>query len=130
MANERADLGIGTSEQHLFFILCVIRITNITDRRSYIGQISLFNSKNVNPQPESGSVAKDVMGVIQEVRTIDDKTAVYCCLLWDQGLLECARPSSTDKTCDAQQESVLELRLMSAWRTFLRSRRLHLVSEL
>eukprot|EP00983_Pelagomonas_calceolata_P039238 1137091-Pelagomonas_calceolata.AAC.2 len=36
------------------------------DRRSTIGPNSLFNLKGVNPHPESGSVAKDVMGKIQE----------------------------------------------------------------
>eukprot|EP00983_Pelagomonas_calceolata_P008748 285611-Pelagomonas_calceolata.AAC.1 len=60
--------------------------------------------------------------LVHEVRTIDDVSAVYSSLLWDQGLYECARPSSAGKRCDVQQDSVLELRLMSAWRTFLRSR--------
>eukprot|EP00983_Pelagomonas_calceolata_P063870 1147898-Pelagomonas_calceolata.AAC.2 len=41
---ERADLGIGMSEQHMFFIFCVIRITDITDRRSTIGP-SLLHHK-------------------------------------------------------------------------------------
>eukprot|EP00983_Pelagomonas_calceolata_P047652 1140741-Pelagomonas_calceolata.AAC.1 len=45
--------------------LHVIRITDITDRRSTIGPSSLFNSESVYPQPESGSVAKDMMGKIQ-----------------------------------------------------------------
>eukprot|EP00983_Pelagomonas_calceolata_P003854 125090-Pelagomonas_calceolata.AAC.1 len=66
--------------------LYVIRITNITARRSTIGPDGLFNLKGVNPQPESGSVAKDVMGKIQELSTTDDMSAVCCCLLWDQGL--------------------------------------------
>eukprot|EP00983_Pelagomonas_calceolata_P003452 112747-Pelagomonas_calceolata.AAC.1 len=34
---ERADMGIRASEQHMFSILYVIRITDITDRRSTIG---------------------------------------------------------------------------------------------
>eukprot|EP00983_Pelagomonas_calceolata_P044797 1139457-Pelagomonas_calceolata.AAC.5 len=38
---------------------------NITDWRSTFGPSSLFNSKSVNSQPESGSVAKNVMGKIQ-----------------------------------------------------------------
>eukprot|EP00983_Pelagomonas_calceolata_P007356 240160-Pelagomonas_calceolata.AAC.1 len=42
----------------------IIRITDITDRRSTIGPSSLFNLKIVNPQPESGSVAEDMMGKI------------------------------------------------------------------
>eukprot|EP00983_Pelagomonas_calceolata_P015244 484197-Pelagomonas_calceolata.AAC.1 len=42
---ERADLGIGRSEELMF--------------------IFLFNLTTVNPQPESGSVAKNVMGKIQ-----------------------------------------------------------------
>eukprot|EP00983_Pelagomonas_calceolata_P049812 1141676-Pelagomonas_calceolata.AAC.1 len=54
LLTERADLGIGISEQHI-----------ITDRRSTIGPNSLFNLKSVNLQPESGSVAKNVMGKIQ-----------------------------------------------------------------
>eukprot|EP00983_Pelagomonas_calceolata_P074707 1152660-Pelagomonas_calceolata.AAC.1 len=83
---ERADLEIETSEQHKFFILYAIGITKMTDRRSTIGPNSLSNSKSVNPQPESSSVAKDVMGKIQEVPTIDVKPAVYYCLHWDQGL--------------------------------------------
>eukprot|EP00983_Pelagomonas_calceolata_P016135 510756-Pelagomonas_calceolata.AAC.1 len=62
---ERADLGIGASEQHMFFILYLIRITDITDRRSTIGSSRPFNSESVYPQPESGSVAKDMMGKIQ-----------------------------------------------------------------
>eukprot|EP00983_Pelagomonas_calceolata_P039015 1137007-Pelagomonas_calceolata.AAC.1 len=49
----------------MFFILYVIRITDITDRRSSIGPSSLFNSESVYPQPESGSVAKDMVGKIQ-----------------------------------------------------------------
>eukprot|EP00983_Pelagomonas_calceolata_P115206 1160172-Pelagomonas_calceolata.AAC.10 len=65
LLTERADLGIGASEQHMFFILNVIRIINNTDWRSTIGLNSLFNSKSVNPQPESGSVAKDMIGKIQ-----------------------------------------------------------------
>eukprot|EP00983_Pelagomonas_calceolata_P037721 1136475-Pelagomonas_calceolata.AAC.1 len=73
---------------------------------------------SVNPQPESDNVAKDMVGKIQihEVRTIDDMSAVYCCLLWDQGLSECARPSSADKRYDVQQESGLDQRLTSAWK--------------
>eukprot|EP00983_Pelagomonas_calceolata_P049284 1141441-Pelagomonas_calceolata.AAC.5 len=39
--------------------------SDITDRRSTIGPNSLFNSKSVNSQPESGNVAKDMMGKIQ-----------------------------------------------------------------
>eukprot|EP00983_Pelagomonas_calceolata_P043626 1138983-Pelagomonas_calceolata.AAC.2 len=70
----------------MFFILYVINITDITDLRYYWTYYSMFNLKSENPQPESGSVAKNVMGKIQEVRTIDDMSAVYCCLLWDQGL--------------------------------------------
>eukprot|EP00983_Pelagomonas_calceolata_P005543 181056-Pelagomonas_calceolata.AAC.1 len=62
---KRADLGIGTSEQHMFFILYV-SITDITDWRSAIGRNCLFNSKSVYTQPESGSVAKDAMGKIQQ----------------------------------------------------------------
>eukprot|EP00983_Pelagomonas_calceolata_P067858 1149659-Pelagomonas_calceolata.AAC.1 len=31
---EMADMGIGTTEKHMFFILYVIRITGITDWRS------------------------------------------------------------------------------------------------
>eukprot|EP00983_Pelagomonas_calceolata_P020425 644178-Pelagomonas_calceolata.AAC.1 len=58
---ERADLGIGTPEQHMLFILYVIGITNITDRRSTIGPSSLFNSESLYPQPESGSVAKNAV---------------------------------------------------------------------
>eukprot|EP00983_Pelagomonas_calceolata_P039965 1137404-Pelagomonas_calceolata.AAC.1 len=104
-------------------------MTDITDRRRTLGSNSLFNFEEWNLQPESGNVAKDMMGKIQEVRTIDDMSATYCCLLWDQEF-ECARPSSAVKRCDVQQESVLELRLMSAWRTFLRSILLHLLSEL
>eukprot|EP00983_Pelagomonas_calceolata_P061698 1146935-Pelagomonas_calceolata.AAC.3 len=61
--------------------------------------------------------------VILGERTIDGKSAVNCCLLWDQGLSKCARPSYADNRCDVQQESVLELRLMPAWRTSLRSRK-------
>eukprot|EP00983_Pelagomonas_calceolata_P028021 879027-Pelagomonas_calceolata.AAC.1 len=61
----RADLEVGTSEQHMFFILYLIGITDITDRRNTIGTNSLFNSKSVYSQPESGSVAKNVMGKIQ-----------------------------------------------------------------
>eukprot|EP00983_Pelagomonas_calceolata_P045373 1139705-Pelagomonas_calceolata.AAC.1 len=48
-----------------------------------------------------------------EVRSIGDMSAVNCCLLCDQGLSKYARPSSADKSCDVQKESVLELRLMS-----------------
>eukprot|EP00983_Pelagomonas_calceolata_P057609 1145147-Pelagomonas_calceolata.AAC.1 len=62
---ERADLGIGTSEQHMFFILYVIRITDITDWRSTIGPNSLFSVKSVTPQPESRCVAKNMMGKVQ-----------------------------------------------------------------
>eukprot|EP00983_Pelagomonas_calceolata_P043528 1138942-Pelagomonas_calceolata.AAC.7 len=58
---ERADLGIGTSEQHMFSILYVIRIT---DWRSIFGPNSLLHSKSVSSQPESGNVAKDMMGKI------------------------------------------------------------------
>eukprot|EP00983_Pelagomonas_calceolata_P080377 1155119-Pelagomonas_calceolata.AAC.1 len=60
----------------------------ITDWRNTKGPNSLLNSKSVYPQPKSGSVAKKEMGKIQahEVHTIDDKSAVKCCLLWDQGL--------------------------------------------
>eukprot|EP00983_Pelagomonas_calceolata_P038502 1136809-Pelagomonas_calceolata.AAC.11 len=119
---ERADLGIGTTEQHMCFILYVIGITDITDRRNTIGLNSLFNLKSVYPLSESGSVVKNVMEKIQEARTIDDMLAIYCCLLWDQGLSECARPSSTDKRCDIQQESVLEPRLMSPWSTCWRKK--------
>jgi len=43
----------------------IIRITDITDRRSTIGPSSPFNSESVYPQPESGSVANDMMGKIQ-----------------------------------------------------------------
>eukprot|EP00983_Pelagomonas_calceolata_P048204 1140957-Pelagomonas_calceolata.AAC.1 len=43
----------------------VTRITYITDWRSIIGPNSLFNSKSVNSQPESGNVLKDMMGKIQ-----------------------------------------------------------------
>eukprot|EP00983_Pelagomonas_calceolata_P006500 214059-Pelagomonas_calceolata.AAC.1 len=49
----------------MFFILYVIRITDITDGRNTIGPNSLFNSKSVYPQPESGSFAKNVMRKIQ-----------------------------------------------------------------
>eukprot|EP00983_Pelagomonas_calceolata_P115606 1160217-Pelagomonas_calceolata.AAC.25 len=49
----------------MFFILYVIKITDITDRRSTIGPNRLFNAKSMYPQPESGSVAKNVMGKIQ-----------------------------------------------------------------
>eukprot|EP00983_Pelagomonas_calceolata_P042676 1138602-Pelagomonas_calceolata.AAC.1 len=56
---ERADLGIGTSEQHMFFILHVIRITDITDRRSCIGPSSLFNSESLrNPNRNNNVTAK------------------------------------------------------------------------
>eukprot|EP00983_Pelagomonas_calceolata_P031551 989636-Pelagomonas_calceolata.AAC.1 len=74
---ERADLGIGASEQHI--------ITDITDRRrSTIGSISLFNSESVYPQRESDSVAKDMMGKIQGERTIDGQslTVAYS---WTRG---------------------------------------------
>eukprot|EP00983_Pelagomonas_calceolata_P080316 1155101-Pelagomonas_calceolata.AAC.1 len=40
-------------------------ITDITARRSLIRPDSLFNLKSVNPQPGSGSVAKDMTGKIQ-----------------------------------------------------------------
>eukprot|EP00983_Pelagomonas_calceolata_P041099 1137901-Pelagomonas_calceolata.AAC.3 len=60
--------------------------TDIIDRRSTIGPSSLFNSESVYVQPESGSVAKDMMGKIQGERAIDDMSAAYCCLLWDQEL--------------------------------------------
>eukprot|EP00983_Pelagomonas_calceolata_P072796 1151884-Pelagomonas_calceolata.AAC.1 len=76
LLTERADLGNGTSELHMVFILYVIRITGL---KSIIGPNSLFKSK-------------------------------------------CARPSSAYKRFYVQQESVLELRLMSAWRIVLRSR--------
>eukprot|EP00983_Pelagomonas_calceolata_P109584 1159570-Pelagomonas_calceolata.AAC.7 len=68
------------------------------------------NSKSVNPQPASGSVAKNVTGKIQvhEVCTIDDMSAVYSGIRgWSQAIIgslirsECARPSSADKRCDA-----------------------------
>eukprot|EP00983_Pelagomonas_calceolata_P019062 599055-Pelagomonas_calceolata.AAC.1 len=49
----------------MFFILYAIGITYITDRRNTIGPNSLFNLKSMYPQPESGSVAKNVMGKIQ-----------------------------------------------------------------
>eukprot|EP00983_Pelagomonas_calceolata_P076906 1153629-Pelagomonas_calceolata.AAC.1 len=39
---ERADLGIGTSEQHMFFILYVIGITDNTDRRNAMDQIASY----------------------------------------------------------------------------------------
>eukprot|EP00983_Pelagomonas_calceolata_P066402 1149016-Pelagomonas_calceolata.AAC.1 len=50
----------------------VIRITDTTDWRSNIGPNSLFNSKSESPQPESGSVAKDMMdatGFTKMIRT-------------------------------------------------------------
>eukprot|EP00983_Pelagomonas_calceolata_P028317 887831-Pelagomonas_calceolata.AAC.1 len=56
-------MGIGITKQHILFILCVIRITDITDRRSTIGPNSLFKLKSVNSQPESGSVAKGMIQV-------------------------------------------------------------------
>eukprot|EP00983_Pelagomonas_calceolata_P067234 1149407-Pelagomonas_calceolata.AAC.4 len=40
-------------------------ITDITDRRSTIGPSRSFNSESVYPQPESGNVAKEVMGKFQ-----------------------------------------------------------------
>eukprot|EP00983_Pelagomonas_calceolata_P070187 1150685-Pelagomonas_calceolata.AAC.1 len=43
LLTERVDLGIGTSEQHMRFILYCIGITDITDRKSIIGPIGLFN---------------------------------------------------------------------------------------
>eukprot|EP00983_Pelagomonas_calceolata_P009892 320127-Pelagomonas_calceolata.AAC.1 len=43
----------------------IIGITDITDRRNTIGPNSLFNSKSMNSQPESGNVAMDMMGKIQ-----------------------------------------------------------------
>eukprot|EP00983_Pelagomonas_calceolata_P062858 1147468-Pelagomonas_calceolata.AAC.2 len=49
----------------MFYILYAIRITGITDWRKTIGPNSLFNSKNVDSQPESGNVAKDMTGKIQ-----------------------------------------------------------------
>eukprot|EP00983_Pelagomonas_calceolata_P051759 1142554-Pelagomonas_calceolata.AAC.1 len=103
LLTERADLGIGTSELHMFLISYVIEITDITDQTHAIGPDSLFNSKGVNPQPEFGSVAKNVMGKIQvhvsrhcirrvSCMCISDRKCVplvitaHCCSLWDQGL--------------------------------------------
>eukprot|EP00983_Pelagomonas_calceolata_P086292 1156727-Pelagomonas_calceolata.AAC.3 len=62
---ERAELGVGTSEQQVCFISYVIGFTDVTDRRSTIGPSSLFNSKSGYLQPEPGSVAKNVMGKVQ-----------------------------------------------------------------
>eukprot|EP00983_Pelagomonas_calceolata_P077775 1154013-Pelagomonas_calceolata.AAC.5 len=58
----KGRVGIRRSEQHMFCIWYVIRIVNITDRRSTIGPSGLFSLKSVNPQLESGSVAKNMMG--------------------------------------------------------------------
>eukprot|EP00983_Pelagomonas_calceolata_P116376 1160295-Pelagomonas_calceolata.AAC.6 len=44
------------------FPSCMPPESYITDQRSTLGTISLFNLKSVNPQPESGGVAKNVMG--------------------------------------------------------------------
>eukprot|EP00983_Pelagomonas_calceolata_P012438 398486-Pelagomonas_calceolata.AAC.2 len=65
-STERADLGIGASEQHnmINMMFCILYAIRTTDRRSTLGTNSLFNSKSVNPKPESGGV-KDVMGKIQ-----------------------------------------------------------------
>eukprot|EP00983_Pelagomonas_calceolata_P109738 1159589-Pelagomonas_calceolata.AAC.15 len=60
MYKREAVLKNSDSEQHMFLILYVIGITGIPDWRS-TGPNSLFKSKSVNSQPESGNVAKDMM---------------------------------------------------------------------
>eukprot|EP00983_Pelagomonas_calceolata_P026701 837866-Pelagomonas_calceolata.AAC.1 len=45
---ERADLGIEISEQHMFFILYVIKITDITDWRSTRGYKGLQGKKGLS----------------------------------------------------------------------------------
>eukprot|EP00983_Pelagomonas_calceolata_P080487 1155164-Pelagomonas_calceolata.AAC.2 len=76
--------GIGTSEQHI-----------------------LSNSKSVNPQPEFGSVAKNVMGKIQVHVFRQSKRRANGMSSSDRKS-ESARPSSAVKRCDVQQKSVLK----------------------
>eukprot|EP00983_Pelagomonas_calceolata_P065650 1148673-Pelagomonas_calceolata.AAC.2 len=69
-------------------------------------------------------MAKVSRSQVHKLTEVHRSQAIIQCLIRS----ECARPSRADKRCDVQLESVLELRLMSAWRIFLRSRLLHLVS--
>eukprot|EP00983_Pelagomonas_calceolata_P041976 1138293-Pelagomonas_calceolata.AAC.1 len=88
----------------MLFILYVIRITDITDWRSTVGPNSLFNSKSVNSQPESGNVAKDMRGKIQiyvfsqSIRRVNGMSSSdrKCAPL----MVRVCQPSSAVKRCD------------------------------
>eukprot|EP00983_Pelagomonas_calceolata_P124466 1161109-Pelagomonas_calceolata.AAC.1 len=67
-------------------------LTSKLARASPIGPNSQFDLKSVYPQSESGSVAKDIMGKIQEVHTIHDMSAIYCYLLWALGSMAANPP--------------------------------------